>query len=541
MPGRQQLLGIWMLLTGGVFFAALAALLWLDSQLSPALPQRLGLWLLGLSPGLLLLLLGLLLEQRLFRPLRQFQVLLARLVASPDAQSDFPPSGWLQQLQPDFDHVREGWRSDRQRIHQARAEGAAEAARVRQQLEALVQLLELPLMICDEHQRLLLINPAARALFHDSRAPGLGRRIQDLLPHASLVDALRQLPADGSVRQLLLPGVSHWLRCELRRLDEGQGALIMLHDSTAELAEDLHWRRQLAALLPRLRGHAGSLGSTAEALSRVGDDTALRARFHQALEEDGRALAEGIDRLSRLLETRQLREHRLQQTWSNDLFRTLQEGLQREAIELTPVGIPVWLRVDGPTLVALLELLIRQLHRWSGVSRFDLEPLIGNGRIHLELSWQGPTPGESELSHWRNLPLFDDPLSPRVADVLDQHGSDFWSLPREGDQAALRLPLPAAERISPPMHRRAPRPEFHDFSIADLPPPDGDLAALELGQLEMIVVDTETTGLDLRGGIGSSASEPVVSFRDGCWPRTVSIDWSIPAGRSRRKAPPSTG
>jgi DNA polymerase-3 subunit epsilon len=506
MPPRQHLLGLWLLLTGAVLFAALALLLWLDTSLRPAPPERIVLWLLGLTPALLLLLLGWLLERRLFRPLRQFQVLLARLVASPDARSDFPLSGWLRSLQPDLDHIREGWRNDRERIRHARDEGAADAHRVRQELEVLLQVLDLPLLICDDHQRLLLVNPAARALFHDRGPLGLGRRVSELLPHASLGAALRQLPEDGSPRQLLLPGESHWLRCELRRLDARHGgALITLHDTTAELEADQRWHRQLAALLPRLRGHAGSLGSTAEALSQVRDNPALREQFEQALEADTRALAEGIDGLTRLLESRQLSARRLEDTWSNDLFGALQERLQQRHISLTPIGIPVWLRVDGPALLALLELLLTRLQETRGVDRIDAEALIGNRRIYLDLSWDGAPLNEAELNHWRELPLFDDPLSPRVGDVLEQHGAEFWSPPTAASGGAgLRLPLPASARAAEPASRQgasaSERPEFHDFSIADLPPPDADQAALPLTQLEMIVFDTETTGLDLRGG-----------------------------------------
>lgn len=504
MPSRQQLLGAWLLLTGITLFTALAVLLWLDSS-QPLTPGgRMALWLLGLSPALLLLLLGALLERRLFRPLRQLQVLLTRLVANPDAHTDYPLSGWLQPLQPDLDHLRDGWRQDRERIALARQEGAAEADRVRQELEVLLQVLDLPLLICDDHQRLLLVNPAARQLFHDQGPLGLGRRIGALLPHTSLTDALQQLPTDGTPRQLLLPGQPHWLRCELRRLDARHGgALIVLHDTTAELAADQQWRRQLSVLVPDLRRHAGSLGSTAEALSQLHGSPPLRQQFEQALEQDAQALASDIDALTHLLESRQLSERRLQDTWSNDLFAALRQRLQPHGIELTAVGIPVWLHVDGPALLALLELLIQQLHDRQGLAQFDVEPLIGNRWIHIDLTWPGAPLNEAELRQWRDLPLFDDPLSPRVNDVLEQHGADLWSTPPgAGERTGVRLPLPASERASPPRPQglNSERPEFHDFSIAELPPPETEQGTLPLSQLEMIVFDTETTGLDLRGG-----------------------------------------
>jgi DNA polymerase-3 subunit epsilon len=45
-----------------------------------------------------------------------------------------------------------------------------------------------------------------------------------------------------------------------------------------------------------------------------------------------------------------------------------------------------------------------------------------------------------------------------------------------------------------------PRPEFHDFGIAQLPAPDEALAHRALRCLEIVAFDTETTGLELRRG-----------------------------------------
>jgi DNA polymerase-3 subunit epsilon len=507
MPSRQNLLGLWMLLCGVLLFGGIGLLLWLDTLLTPATPERVALWVLGLSPAVVVLMLGMVLERRLFRPLRQFQVLLARLVASPDARSDFPLDGWLKPLQPDLDHIRDGWRGDRARLRDARDEGAAEALRIQQELEGVLQVLDLPLLICDDHQRLLLFNPAARELFHDQPALGLGRRISQLLPHASLNDALKQLPQDGSPRQLLLPGEPRWLRCELRRLGARHGgALITLRDTTHELESDQRWRRELAALLPRLRGHAGSLGSAADALVQVEHNPELQHRLEQAISQESQALSQKVEALTRLVESHQLSQSGLEETWSNDLFSALGERLHEEAIELTPVGIPVWIRVDGPALLAMLERLIRELVQIRPVEALDIEVLLGNKRVYLDLIWQGEPLTDHQLSLWHALHLFDDPLSPRIQDVLEQHGAELWSQPRnETDTACLRLPLPASSRGARPQPRTEqpidqPRPEFHDFSIADLPAPDAALAHTRLEALELVVFDTETTGLDLRGG-----------------------------------------
>ncbi len=503
MPSRQNLLGLWLLLTGTCLVTGLGVLLWLESALQPSSPIRPVLWCLGLAPALLCLLLGWLLERRLFRPLRQFQVLLARLVASPDAQGDYPLEGWLRPLQPDLDHIRDGWRLDRARIHAAHTQGAQAAERIQQELEALLQVLDLPLLICDRHQRLLLFNPAAAEMFHDQPGLGLGRPLSQLLPHPSLADALQHLPEDGTPHQLLLPGEHHWLRCQLRRLGAYHGgALITLQDTTAALEHDQRWRRTLAQLLPRLRGHCGSLNSATEALLQVAGNPKLKQRLERAIEQESQALAGQVEQLTHLVEAHQLSQSSLEETWSNDLCGALKAQLVQQKVSLTPIGIPAWMKVDGPALLALLQLLIKQLSTALQVNQVELEVLLGNRRVYLDLSWPGEALSEQQLQQWRSLPLFDEPLSPRIEDVLEQHGADLWSLPPQqpGQPPRLRLPLPASRRGIEPLPRPAPRPEFHDFSIADLPAPSSDLAEMPLQQLEMVVFDTETTGLDLCRG-----------------------------------------
>lgn len=537
MPTRQNLLGLWLLLTGSCLLLGLGMLIWLESVLQPSPSARPALWALGLTPAVLALTLGGVLERRLFRPLRQFQVLLARLVASPDAQNDYPLDGWLHALQPDLDHIRDGWREDRKRIHDAHLQGAREAERVQQELEGLLQVLDIPLLICDHHQRLLLFNPAAAEMFSGLPGLGLGRPLSQLLPHPSLSDALRHLPVDGTPHQLLLPGEHHWLRCQMRRLGAHHGgALITLQDTTAALEHDQRWRRTLAQLLPKLRGHCGSLNSATEALLQVRDNPELKQRLENAVEQESQALAGQVEQLTRLVEAHQLSQSALEDTWSNDLCCALKAQLVQQEIDLTPVGIPAWMRVDGPALLALLQLLIRQLSNVQPIHAVELEILLGNRRVYLDLSWSGEALSEQRLQQWRSLPLFDEPLSPRVEDVLEQHGADLWSLPpQQPDQPPrLRLPLPASGRGIQPQSRPAPRPEFHDFSIADLPAPDTDLAALPLQQLEMVIFDTETTGLNLRRGdrIISLAACRILNGRllaDDTFDQLVNPQRAIPA------------
>ncbi|MCE8014892.1 DNA polymerase III subunit epsilon [Halomonas sp. MCCC 1A17488] len=506
LPKRQRLIGLWLLLSGisllgGAIFAA-----WLDSLFQPQGVARLMLWLGCFSGGGTIFLLGLLLERMLFTPLRHLQVQLARLVANPDAREDYPPEGWLRGLGPDLVRVREAWRSDRQRLATAHAEGARSAARIRQELETLLQVLDMPLLLCDHHRRLLLFNQAAEKLFEKHTGLGLGKRLDALLPISSLQDALSQLPQDGSPRELLIPCDERWLHTVMRRVPQSNGeTLLTLTDATAAWTSEMGARAGLAQHMAPLRRHGASLASAAEALGSVRharhiDDT-LRRRLEAVIDEESRALGSEIENLGRLIEDMQQQGERLVPLWSNDLWQSLNERLGDSPIEVLPIGMPAWFKGDAPALLVLLVTLLVRLSKHADTTYFEGEILLGNRRVYLDLIWPGKPLPQRELAAWCEQRLDALPLSPRVGDLLRQHASDAWSLAdSDGRHARLRLPLPAMDRVGAPPSQLPPRPEFHDFGIADLPPPDAELARRPLKALEIVAFDTETTGLELRRG-----------------------------------------
>ncbi|GGY07015.1 DNA polymerase III subunit epsilon [Litchfieldella qijiaojingensis] len=506
LPKRQRLIGLWLAIGGVTFFGGALLALWLEAELSPSGAARLAIWLACLSASVLTFGLGAVLARRLFAPLRHLHVLLARLAGSPDARADYPPEGWLRDLGPDLDRIRDGWRADRERLATAHTEGARSAARIRQELEALLQVLDTPLLLCDHHHRLMLFNHAAETLFEGHPGLGLGKRLEALLSASSLREALRRVPNDGSPRELLLPYDDRWLHCVLRRVPRSHGeTLLTLTDATAAWTSEMGARANLVDVLPSLRRHGASLTSAAEALSSISDTTpdhdALRERLEAVIAEESQAMGDGITQLGNLLDDMQRQGERLVPMWSNDLFQALNERLASVSLHLVPIGMPAWLKGDAPALLTMLETLVERLAEHSGTQCFEGEILLGNKRVYLDLIWPGTPLRQHQLAQWCEQRLEALPLSPCVGDLLRQHASDVWSLAdADGHHARLRLPLPAEERVGAPPSRPAPRPEFHDFGIADLPPPDAELAACPLRQLEVVVFDTETTGLELRRG-----------------------------------------
>ncbi len=505
LPRRQRLVGLWLLLSGVSLFGGALFATWLDSLFTPQGIARWVLWLGCFSGGATIFLVGLLLERQLFTPLRHLQVQLARLVANPDARDDYPPEGWLRGLGPDLTRIREAWRTDRGLLATAHADGARSAARIRQELETLLQVLETPLLLCDQHRRLLLFNHAAETLFDGHNGLGLGKRLDTLLPVASLHDALAQIPDDGTPREVLVPCDERWLRAVLRRVPGSNGeTLLTLADTTASWTSEMGVRTELVDTLPLLRRHSAGLSSSAEALTQLRHGSAsseLQQRLERVVAEESQALGRGIERLSTLIDEMQRQGERLAPLWSNDLWNTLNEHHAGEGRRVVPIGMPAWLKGDATGLLVLLASLLAYLARHVDQTELEGEVCLGNKRVYLDLIWRGSPLGERALAEWQDQRLESLPLAPRVADVLRQHASDAWSLADpDGEHARLRLPLPAADRVGAPRAKLPPRPEFHDFGIAELPPPDAELAARSLRSLEVVAFDTETTGLELRRG-----------------------------------------
>jgi DNA polymerase-3 subunit epsilon len=299
-----------------------------------------------------------------------------------------------------------------------------------------------------------------------------------------------------------VPCDERWLRAVLRRVPGSHGeTLLTLSDTTAAWTSEMGARAELLDSLPRLRRHSASLTSAADALSSLGNASGeMRQRLERVIDEESQSLGQDIEQLAALVEQMQHEGERLVPLWSNDLWQALNERRNGQ-VTVVPVGMPAWFKGDATALLVLLGSLIDSLQQQRSPQGLEGEVCLGNKRVYLDLIWRGAPLSERQLTEWQQQRLDDLPLSPRVADVLRQHASDAWSLADEdGVHARLRLPLPATERVGAPRPATEPRPEFHDFGIADLPPPDAELAARPLRALEVVAFDTETTGLELRRG-----------------------------------------
>ncbi|WP_372610451.1 PAS domain-containing protein, partial [Halomonas sp.] len=280
-------------------------------------------------------------------------------------------------------------------------------------------------MLCDNHHRLLLFNQAAEDLFEGHHGLGLGKRLDSLLPVASLQDAMSQLTEGGEPREVLVPCDERWLRALLRRVPGSNGeTMLTLTDTTASWTSEMGARAELVDSLPVLRRHSASLTSAADALSRLPrelESGEMRERLERIIEEESQALGQDIERMGRLFDEMQRQGERLAPLWSNDLWDALNERYAEESLRVIPIGMPAWFKGDATALLVLLGALLAYLQDHVDQDDIEGEICLGNKRVYLDLVWRGSPLGERQLADWSRLPLESLPLYPKVADVLRQH------------------------------------------------------------------------------------------------------------------------
>ncbi len=221
-----------------------------------------------------------------------------------------------------------------------------------------------------------------------------------------------------------------------------------------------------------------------------------RAAFEEIIAKEVENLNDRFSEVSRRYERLIAGPWPMSDIHSLDLFRVLQRHLSEiDGIELTPVGMPLWLHADSHSLILALEHLVHALASYTGKSAFDIEALPGESYGYVEVTWEGAPIPSATIESWLDEPLKGTIANRKARQILERHGSDLWSKRRGDGGACLRLPLRLPERprivsVEPPV---APRPEYYDFDLFKVT--DTALADTPLKNLRYVVFDTETTGL----------------------------------------------
>ncbi len=403
----------------------------------------------------------------------------------------------------------------RREVAKALTSGAQGVENQKTRLEIVLREIQQGVIVCDADSRILLYNPAAQEILR-SGSLGLGRSIYDVLARSAVEHTLGMLQhrlaaADDHATaenrsEFVCASVDDGvlLHCYLSLLPSSSplrsGFVLTLEDITRKIEGVARRDHALRSSVESLRAPLANVRAAAESLSQGNAALAdeQRREFETLMVQESRELSRRFERMAR--ETQRL----VSAPWtmadinSADLFASVLRRRPEGLPEVEVVGIPLWLHAESHSIGLVLEHLLRHLRADHGVETARAEPLMGDQRVYLDLSWHGTPVASATLESWldEELPEVTGALTPR--DVLERHDSLAWSQaqPRRPDQALIRIPVPASRRQwEQPEERLPPRPEFYDFSLADQAADQGDLLDRPLGQLSYTIFDTETTGL----------------------------------------------
>ncbi|MCP4699335.1 MAG: histidine kinase [Gammaproteobacteria bacterium] len=408
----------------------------------------------------------------------------------------------------------------RDEVAQALMNGAAKAETQKRHLETLLLDLEEGVIMCDARARILLYNPAAQRILGNHAALGLGQPIFRVFVRGPVEHALEMLRLrkaagtdgheDEQGGEFVCPMFegNTLLHCRIARSSKegaGEDFVLAFADATRNIAALRERDRLLRKTVCDLRGPLAGLRATAENLVAFPDmDSGTRLSFHQMMQQESIRASECLDSAGHAYKSLRGTRWPMADAYSADLVCYVQERLKGlDDLNIHISGIPLWLHVDGHAVSALLEYLVLHIfmRREEGHKRafsINIESVTGEGRVYLDLVWEGEPVPHSELAVWLNEDLRDMGGTTTVEDVLEMHDSELWSqaCSRPG-YALLRLPLPAPRDQWEQSREPLPsRPEFYDFELAKtVGTSAGSLAERSLSSLEFVVFDTETTGL----------------------------------------------
>ncbi len=387
-------------------------------------------------------------------------------------------------------------------------------------LEAILLDLTEGIIVCNLEHRILLYNQSAARILNMRDALGLGRSLFGVLASEPILQTLELLQQGSGAAPRTAPDAAernpeqetHRFVCatvDLRTLleiglsvvrepsGEISGYVLSFSDIGAQvenlalrdaiLRETMvDWRRPLANLR----------AATETLVSNPSLKDSERAAFEEIISKEVENLNDRFLDASRRYDRLVAGPWPMADIHSLDLFKVLQKHLsERDAIELTPVGVPLWFQADSHSLIVALEHLIRAVAKHTGKSVLDIEALRGETYAYVDVTWEGAPIASAVVDSWLDEPLKGTAANRKARQIMEQHGSELWSKVKGHGSACLRLPLPLSQRpqlISVQTYP-APRPEYYDFDLFKIA--DTALADTPLKKLRYVVFDTETTGL----------------------------------------------
>ena len=290
------------------------------------------------------------------------------------------------------------------------------------------------------------------------------------------------------------------------------GFILIISDITSQLETDNQSDLMLQSLSGGIRASLAGIRAASETMIEFPNMEADDARqFTRIIYQESIKLGQIITQHSR----KHLDRPRSQWPLIETRAATILEKITVKAKHLLKLQfVPeaydddLQLSTDSYAFTLSVLFLLQRLNDEINVEHFTCKVHKSDELINFDLRWRGKPIRMDTVHSWEEnvLSLPDMGLPLTLGDVVRFHDAEILPYAETSRKwSGLRIILPALPSDSIALNRQATiipdsRPEFYDFDLFNQP---GQLPAVDsckLTELTYTVFDTETTGLDPRGG-----------------------------------------
>ncbi|MBR9987015.1 MAG: hypothetical protein KFF68_14015 [Desulfosarcina sp.] len=398
-------------------------------------------------------------------------------------------------------------------------------------------------LICDTVGRILLYNRQAQRVLNKVQRPGsaensgedhdlvtdgfvgLHRSIYSLIDRNLVQYALKDIQV--KLEQKKENVSSHFavvtqnrrqIRVEtLPILDEDKrvaGFVLIFSDITHQLEHAGRLNQHLKTMAKNLRSSIAAIRSTVDLMIQFPD---MGAEQKKDFLENISAETQSLSRLLRTELTETIGFANSRWPLSPILATEFIQTLKNEPMATADVALDVaecdsrcMIRVDGYSLVSAIGFVRSCLKKELQTDCSRIRLTAPGNLVQIDLIWKGEPVKIETLRQWSDLSLTEAqkgyPLT--LKEVLDHHHAEIWphTDKTNSGEACLRIFIPMVQSEGVPENIRhvtllpKGRPEFYDFDLFNQGGQTPEMGQRMLGELNYTVFDTETTGLDPRGG-----------------------------------------
>jgi DNA polymerase-3 subunit epsilon len=441
----------------------------------------------------------------------------------------------LQALAAEVNHMADQVQEASTRVDRAVAMASADLAVERRKLAAVLEALGEGVVVATADGRVSLANATAETLLG---GPLLGRRLFDLVDREKLIHLLERFRARRSSRErfVLRAARGTALQFVATPFYDSQdqapvGFVLSLRDVSTETRSDEERRFLLADALRDVRGPLAAIRSLSESLlaeSMATDPTANR--LLEALHAEAVRLSDLVSEAGTPAQRSvAVRPPHFERLGVGDLLdmAVRRLGSDNPLADRIDVQVPHTLQLaldaEASALSGAIVQLLNGLLAPPRTGRARLRASLRDRVVQLDVGLQ-TTARNGDLEPLLDTAVLQDgdrQLS--VRDVIHQHTGEAWTY-ADAEWTGFRITLPPARtepRVEGEVDDRRPRstfvgaglvsgwssgeqsdrPSMYDFSLFD--PQDNQLSGARdhrLRDLQVVVFDTETTGLDPAAG-----------------------------------------